>query len=169
MPHVLIVDGDAKARSALLELVGREGYTSSAVADLGQARLQAMRQQPDAVLIDLALPEGAGGGPSTRAVLIGGYASIGSAVAALRAGAAGAALLGADLLPAYRATGSSVEIPVGMSLAEADKRLILATLERCGGVKKHAAALLGISLKTLYNRLDEYGLQAQQQGLAAGG
>ena len=36
------------------------------------------------------------------------------------------------------------------------KRLIFATLEQCGGVKKHAAEVLGISLKTLYNRLEEY-------------
>jgi DNA-binding NtrC family response regulator len=52
-----------------------------------------------------------------------------------------------------------IEIPIGMTLDEADKRLILATLEQCGGVKKRSAELLGISLKTLYNRLDEYGLQ----------
>jgi DNA-binding NtrC family response regulator len=35
--------------------------------------------------------------------------------------------------------------------------LILATLEQCGGVKTRAAEILGISLKTLYNRLVEYG------------
>lgn len=49
-----------------------------------------------------------------------------------------------------------VTIPVGMSLAEADRRLIFATLQHCGGVKKHAAEVLGISLKTLYNRLEDY-------------
>jgi two-component system response regulator AtoC len=58
-------------------------------------------------------------------------------------------------------TGSdSIDIRIGVPLAEADRQLILATLERCGGVKKLAAETLGISLKTLYNRLDEYGLGA---------
>jgi DNA-binding NtrC family response regulator len=45
---------------------------------------------------------------------------------------------------------------VGTSLAEAERRLILATLEHCAGDKKASAAILGISLKTLYNRLSEY-------------
>jgi Response regulator containing CheY-like receiver, AAA-type ATPase, and DNA-binding domains len=52
--------------------------------------------------------------------------------------------------------GAQVSIPVGVSLAEADRRLIFATLQQCGGVKKHTAEVLGISLKTLYNRLSEY-------------
>ena len=37
-----------------------------------------------------------------------------------------------------------------------ERRLILATLEGYGGDKKKAAEVLGISLKTLYNRLTEY-------------
>jgi DNA-binding NtrC family response regulator len=53
--------------------------------------------------------------------------------------------------------GNEVLLPVGSSLAEANKQLILATLKQCGGVKKAAAKTLGISLKTLYNRLEEYG------------
>jgi DNA-binding NtrC family response regulator len=53
--------------------------------------------------------------------------------------------------------GTAVTIPFGTSLAEADRQLILATLEQCGGVKTRAAEILGISLKTLYNRLVEYG------------
>lgn len=60
-------------------------------------------------------------------------------------------------------TGSSVTIPFGTSLAEADRQLILATLEQCGGVKTRAAEILGISLKTLYNRLVEYGEDAKSQ------
>ncbi|TAM06848.1 MAG: sigma-54-dependent Fis family transcriptional regulator [Paraburkholderia sp.] len=53
--------------------------------------------------------------------------------------------------------GTAVTIPFGTSLADADRQLILATLEQCGGVKTRAAEILGISLKTLYNRLVEYG------------
>jgi len=53
----------------------------------------------------------------------------------------------------------TLAIPVGTSLADVDRTLIFATLDLCGGVKKRAADLLGISLKTLYNRLEEYGGQ----------
>jgi DNA-binding NtrC family response regulator len=61
-------------------------------------------------------------------------------------------------LPAQPAsTGLTLAIPVGTSLAEVDRKLIFATLDLCGGVKKRAADILGISLKTLYNRLEEYG------------
>ncbi|MGD9602320.1 MAG: sigma-54 interaction domain-containing protein [Gammaproteobacteria bacterium] len=47
-------------------------------------------------------------------------------------------------------------IPVGTSIAETERKLILATLSRCDGNKRHAARVLGISLKTLYNRLNDY-------------
>jgi two-component system response regulator AtoC len=66
----------------------------------------------------------------------------------------------AALTPATTAptsVGHTLAIPVGTSLAEVDRKLIFATLELCGGVKKRAADILGISLKTLYNRLEEYG------------
>ena len=60
------------------------------------------------------------------------------------------------------AAGTAITIPFGTSLAEADRQLILATLEQCGGVKTRAAEILGISLKTLYNRLVEYGNDASR-------
>lgn len=47
-------------------------------------------------------------------------------------------------------------IPVGSSLAEIEKKLILATLNHCDGRKERAARILGICPKTLYNRLREY-------------
>ena len=52
--------------------------------------------------------------------------------------------------------GPTLVIPVGASLAAVDRKVILATLELCSGVKKRTADVLGISLKTLYNRLEEY-------------
>ncbi len=54
--------------------------------------------------------------------------------------------------------GSDLFVAIGTSIAEAEKRLIVATLDQHGGDKKEAADVLGISLKTLYNRLNSYGL-----------
>jgi DNA-binding NtrC family response regulator len=50
----------------------------------------------------------------------------------------------------------TVTLRVGTTLAEADRLLTLATLEHLGRHKEKTAATLGISLKTLYNRLKEY-------------
>jgi DNA-binding NtrC family response regulator len=54
------------------------------------------------------------------------------------------------------ASGPVVRVTVGSSIADAEKALILATLDRYDGNKKEAAEVLGISLKTLYNRLNAY-------------
>ncbi len=47
---------------------------------------------------------------------------------------------------------------VGMSIGEAEKILILKTLKAHGGNKSKAADVLGISARTLRNKLHEYGL-----------
>jgi two-component system, NtrC family, response regulator AtoC len=56
------------------------------------------------------------------------------------------------------AAGEMLEISVGSSLASVERQLVLATLERFGYQKERTAAALGVSLKTLYNRLKEYGM-----------
>ena len=43
-----------------------------------------------------------------------------------------------------------------MSIADAERRLILATLAHCDGHRERAAEMLGISAKTLYNRMKTY-------------
>ena len=43
----------------------------------------------------------------------------------------------------------------------------MATLRQCRGVKKRAAEILGISLKTLYNKLGSYGESAKSRPAAA--
>jgi DNA-binding NtrC family response regulator len=52
---------------------------------------------------------------------------------------------------------SVLRITVGMSLDDVERTLITATLQAVGGSKTEAARLLGISLKTMYNRLHAYG------------
>jgi DNA-binding NtrC family response regulator len=46
---------------------------------------------------------------------------------------------------------------VGATVDEAEQLLILKTLESTGNNKTRAAEKLGISLKTLHNKLKEYG------------
>jgi DNA-binding NtrC family response regulator len=49
-------------------------------------------------------------------------------------------------------------VELGTQLADIERRVILATYERCGRHKERTAAMLGISMKTLYNRLKAYKL-----------
>jgi DNA-binding NtrC family response regulator len=45
---------------------------------------------------------------------------------------------------------------IGASISDVEQRLILATLDAYAGNKRKAAEVLGVSLKTLYNRLNTY-------------
>jgi DNA-binding NtrC family response regulator len=73
--------------------------------------------------------------------------------------------IGADALPLQASVapaGGEVEagrllFRPGTRIAEVEKALIVATLEHFEQDKKRTAEALGISLKTLYNRLNEYG------------
>jgi DNA-binding NtrC family response regulator len=95
MPTALIVDDETKALSAMTDLVEKEGFTALAVGSLGEARERLAQTRPDVVLVDLMLPDGNGlelmqhdFGPAKKpeVILITGYASVDSAVAALRQG-----------------------------------------------------------------------------------
>jgi DNA-binding NtrC family response regulator len=67
------------------------------------------------------------------------------------------------------ATGQTITVQVGTSIAQAERQLILATFEHCGHNKERTAAALGISLKTLYNRLKEFANEAREGGAPASG
>ncbi|HUX27638.1 MAG TPA: sigma-54 dependent transcriptional regulator [Terracidiphilus sp.] len=56
---------------------------------------------------------------------------------------------------------STIPVRVGTTVDEAERMLILRTLESTGQNKTRAAEILGISLKTLHNKLKEYS-QAQK-------
>ena len=53
-------------------------------------------------------------------------------------------------------TGGVFTVRVGSTIAEVERRLILATLREYQEDKPKSASVLGISLKTLYNRLNHY-------------
>jgi DNA-binding NtrC family response regulator len=52
---------------------------------------------------------------------------------------------------------NAVRVGVGTTVEEAERLLILKTLEATSNNKTRAAEILGISLKTLHNKLKEYG------------
>ena len=60
---------------------------------------------------------------------------------------------------------NSVHLPVGTTVRDAEKALILKTLEHTGNNKTRAAKILEVSLKTLHNKLKEY--EAQESARAS--
>ena len=67
-------------------------------------------------------------------------------------------------LPAYvREPGEAVKegfsLPAGATLAEAEKAMILKTLEEVDHNKTEAARRLGVAPKTIYNKLKAYGIE----------
>jgi DNA-binding NtrC family response regulator len=66
-----------------------------------------------------------------------------------------------DLPPSVRAESEErdIRVPSGSSLEEAEKILIRETLAAQGGNKSRTAEILGIGRKTLYQKIDEYGLE----------
>jgi DNA-binding NtrC family response regulator len=57
----------------------------------------------------------------------------------------------------YVDDADSIRVGVGTTVGEAERLLILKTLESTNNNKTRAAEILGISLKTLHNKLKEYG------------
>ena len=58
--------------------------------------------------------------------------------------------------PAGFQQGNNDRLEIGMTVADAEKKLILKTLDHCGQNRTKAADMLGISIRTLRNKLNEY-------------
>jgi DNA-binding NtrC family response regulator len=70
-----------------------------------------------------------------------------------------------DLPPEFQASSAMesgyVKLRIGSTLEEMEKELIKHTIEFNGGNKTRAAQILGVSPKTLYNKLERYGQQKE--------
>jgi two-component system response regulator AtoC len=117
---------------AALQQLQRHGWPGN-VRELRNAVQRAYVMATGSVIDERWLPLGGGDAPAPAA-----------APAAASAGTASAA------------DAPSITLPIGISMVQAERALILATLERFEHHKERTAAALGISLKTLYNRLKEY-------------
>src|SRR5450759_1567565 len=56
----------------------------------------------------------------------------------------------------------SIKVPYGLPLDLVEKEYILYSLERNGGNKARTADLLGVSEKTLYNKLNRYAAETRE-------
>ncbi len=54
-------------------------------------------------------------------------------------------------------------LEAGLTLREAERKLLTRTLEATGGNRTRAAAMLGISLRTIRNKIREYGLPRREE------
>jgi DNA-binding NtrC family response regulator len=88
-----------------------------------------------------------------RAVIVSGEGTVDPAH--LPPGFGGAA----TARPAAASENGGLHIPVGYTIEQAERALIELTLEHTKNNKTRAAEILGISQKTLFNKLKEYGAQ----------
>jgi DNA-binding NtrC family response regulator len=112
-----------------------------------------------------------------RAVIVAGEGSIefrhlspafqNRPAGALPAEAPAAAAAAAPVPPPPAEDPDAVKFQIGTTVEEAEKGLIIRTLQHTRNNKTRAAEILGISLKTLHNKLKEYGA-AREYGIGAG-
>jgi len=60
-----------------------------------------------------------------------------------------------------RPEAATLRVPMGIPLDKVEKEFILASLQKNGGNKARTAEILGISEKTLYNKLNRYAAEAR--------
>ncbi|WP_427913312.1 sigma-54-dependent transcriptional regulator [Ramlibacter sp. MMS24-I3-19] len=139
-----------RATPAALERLAQYRWPGN-VRELRNVLQRAWVMAPEADITDQWLPRN----PAQQVASL-------AAVAPVMAGAAGsaAAFVGKPASDAGEAssTGGAIQITVGTPLAAVERQVILATLAHFGNHKERTAAALGVSLKTLYNRLKDYGL-----------
>ncbi len=73
-----------------------------------------------------------------------------------------------DMLPT-RSESAFLRVPLGATLDRVEKEYIIASLQRNGGNKARSAEVLGISEKTLYNKLNRYAAEARSRAEAEAG
>jgi DNA-binding NtrC family response regulator len=177
--RVLIVDDEPRLRTLLLELVRDQGCACDVAVSAEQAMAILRRTPPDVLLLDLNLPGASGleflqqlraSGWHGQVIVISAFGNLASAQRAIDLDVCAFLSKPFDLAAVEQAlerarqrleptslptpaSNELTEVPAGQSLAEIERAHILSTLERCHGNRSAAARALGISRRTLYNKL----------------
>ncbi len=180
--RVLVVEDEPRMRDLLVESVPEMGFPATAVRSAEEA-LRTMQKKPhDILILDLQLPLMGGmelleqirtRWPDSQVIILTGFGDLVSAQRAIHLDVVEFLTkpchlrdleLALDRARRRSALASLTATPVAqpeqpesaLTLAELERREILAALQRHGGNRTAAAAELGISRRTLHYRLAEY-------------
>lgn len=167
-PSLLLVDDDITFAAVLAEAFERRGYAVRVAYNVADGLAAAHAESPEYAVVDLKMP-----GPSglelvaqlkqldenTRIVVLTGYASIATAVEAIKLGAVHYLAKPADadeILAAFGRVEGDRRIPVEtrpLSVARLEWEHIQKVLGECGGNVSETARKLGMHRRTLQRKL----------------
>ena len=155
--RLLIVGTLAGQLTTATKLAMDRGPTVTHAADIAQA-LAVLRagRGADLLMVDVAVAIRELENTMHRAVLMATGAEIGPEAILAPDGVRLDQQRGAPPLAHAALAAEQVSVFVGRTVAAVERDLILETLRHCLGNRTHAANVLGISIRTLRNKLNEY-------------
>jgi two-component system, response regulator RegA len=168
-PHsLLIVEDDPRFSEVLAGAMQRRGFTVAIADGVTAARALLLTQRFTHALVDLSLPDGSGlevvsaltqAEADTRVVVMTGYASVATAVEAIKLGAVHYLTKPTDadeLLAAFELDDGRTDVPVPDAPPSVERlqwEHIQKVLTECGGNVSEAARRLDMHRRTLQRRL----------------
>ncbi len=174
-PDLLLVDDDATFRQVLAGALEKRGFAVRTAQDVPSAVRAAEHESPEYAVVDLKMPGPSGLelvrrlkelDPHTRIVVLTGYASIATAVEAIKLGATHYLTKPADadeIVAAFgRAQGdSAVALRARpLSVERLEWEHIQKVLTECGGNVSETARRLGMHRRTLQRKLAKHPAKA---------
>ena len=167
---ILLVDDDALYLEILTQAFQKRGYAVRAAKDVPQGIALAQQEPPEFAIVDLKMPGPSGLelvkelinlDPNTRIVMLTGYASIATAVEAIKLGATHYLSKPAgidEILAAFNRSEGEVNTPIGerpLSVARIEWEHIQKVLNECDGNISETARRLKMHRRTLQRKLQK--------------
>lgn len=169
-PSLLVVDDDVTFCEVLAAALEKRGYAVQIAHDVRSAHALAEQDPPEFVVLDLKMPGESGLAlvqqlksldAHTRIVVLTGYASVTTAVEAIKLGAVHYLTKPADadeIVQAFWQDTGNPEVPVGDDRPSVDRlewEYIQKVLNDCGGNISATARTLGMHRRTLQRKLQK--------------
>ncbi len=170
MKKIIIVDDDVSLASALASSFIKRGYLALVASDLNAAKIIANAEMPEYAVVDLRLVQNNGLevtkelisiNPEIKIVVLTGYASINTAVEAMKLGAChylAKPSNAADIIKAFGETDGRTDIEITMrqsSIKNLEWERIQETLLDTNYNLSEAARRLGLHRRTLARKLQK--------------